>query len=147
MEAEISTSGPGAPEVPGFCPTDPIRVVVVDRDEDMGLFLRTLLEQDRRFSIAGVATTGAEALALVAREQPHAVVVELQPTAPDSLETVGLLRRAAPGTKIVVCSAFPDPYTLVDLLNRGADEYIDTGLAWSELIPTIAGLCHPGDSS
>ena len=39
-------------------------------------------------------------------------------------------------------SAFPDPYTLVDVLSRGADSYLDKGAALAELAPTLVSLCH-----
>jgi hypothetical protein len=40
-----------------------------------------------------------------------------------------------------VFSAFPDPITLVSVLQAGADSYLDKATAWMDLLPTVAEVC------
>ena len=67
---------------------------------------------------------------------------DLQLPGMGGLTALPLIRRRAPATRIVVFSAFPDPYTLVDVLQLGADGYLNKGTTWQELVPTLAALCQ-----
>ncbi len=116
------------------------RVVIVDDDADVRSLLEVLFDVDRRFQVVGTAVDGAQGVALAEREQPDVVVLDLRLPVMDGLTAIPLLRRCAPEARIVVFSAFPDPFTLLDVLRRGADSYIDKAMAWSDLLPTIAGL-------
>ena len=139
--APVSSGGPTQPPS-----RHAVRALLVAPDDDMRSFLQALLEQDARFLLVATAVSGGEAAATAEREQPDAVVVDVQSTGGEGLEAVAALRRAVPGGRIVVCSAFPDAYTLVDLLLHGADGYINSALAWSELLPTLRGLCGLSDA-
>ena len=121
---------------------EPVRVVVVDDDHDVQDLLEFMFEVDGRFQVVGRAGDGAEALSLVEQLRPDAVVLDLQLPGMGGLTALPLIRRRAPATRIVVFSAFPDPYTLVDVLQLGADGYLDKGTTWQELVPTLAALCR-----
>lgn len=127
---------------------DPVglfRVVIVDDDADVRSLLEVVFEVDGRFEVVGTAIDGAQGVALVERAQPDVVVLDLRLPVMDGLTAIPLLRRCAPHARIVVFSAFPDPFTLLDVLRRGADSYIDKAMAWSDLVPTITGLMGTPD--
>jgi DNA-binding NarL/FixJ family response regulator len=117
------------------------RVVLIDDDEDVAALIEAMLDDDPRFRVVGVAGDGHEGVALANRLQPDAVVLDLELPGMDGLAALPRLRQCAPAAKIVVFSAFPDPYTLLDVLELGADAYVDKATAWAELVPALEQAC------
>lgn len=118
-----------------------IRVLLVDDDPDVSGLFQVMLDQDERFSVVGQAQDGEEALRLADLSQPDVVVLDLYMPGMDGLRALPRLRARLPEARIVVVSAFPDPYTLLEAVERGADGYIDKSRAWCELIPALGSLC------
>lgn len=116
------------------------RVAVVDDDEDMRDLLEAMLDADPRFELVGVAGDGRTALSLVEWLNPSVVVLDLQVPGLDGLAALPQIRVRAPGCRIVVLSAFPDPCTLADVVVRGADLYLDKAQVHTELLPALAAL-------
>lgn len=117
-------------------------VVIVDADPDMRSLLEAMLDVDERFVLAAATSTDRDGVAAVECLLPDAVLVDLDTPRPDGLGVVQRLRRAAPAARIVAFSSFPDPVTLLEVLRRGADGYVDKATAWAELLPTVAALCE-----
>ena len=116
-------------------------VLFVDDDPDMRSMLEIMMAEDGRFAVVGHASDGAQALRLASTERPDVVVLDLQMPGMDGLTALPLLRKQLPTARIVVVSAFPDPLTLADAMQRGVDGYIDKSRTWCELLPTLEGLC------
>jgi len=119
----------------------PRRVLLVDDDVEVRGLLEVVLGGDDRFDVVGQAADGAEALELAESRRPDVVVIDLLMPRMDGFAVLPRLRRALPESRIVVVSAFPDPYTLLDAVRLGADGYIDKSRVWCELVPTLVGLC------
>lgn len=117
-----------------------LRVLLVDDDPDMRGLIEIMLAEDGRFAVVGHASDGAEAMRLASTERPDIVVLDLQMPGMDGLTALPLLRAQLPAARIVVVSAFPDPLTLADAMQRGVDSYIDKSRTWCELLPTLEGL-------
>lgn len=117
-------------------------VVLVDDDEDTRELLRAVFEADERFVVAGEAADGASAVRLVAAARPDVLVVDLQLPVIAGLRVIDGAQRDSPATRIVVFTAFPDPFTLLDVLGRGGHALLNKATAWSELVPTIIRLCE-----
>lgn len=119
-----------------------IRVVVIDDDADVRQLLEVLFDLDDRFQLVGSSVDAESGLDMVRHLVPDAVVVDLELPGCDGLSVVAAVRALELDIRIIVLSAFPDPFTLIDLLRRGADEYLNKSSAWSELLPTLVGLFH-----
>ncbi len=117
-----------------------LRVVLVDADEEVRDLLEVLFQTHDGFQVVGHAFDGPTGVAVVAEAVPDVVVLELDLPSLDGLAAIPLMREAAPDCRIVVFSVLPDPYTLLEVLARGADAYVDKGHAWAELLPTISAL-------
>ncbi|MGH9071445.1 MAG: response regulator transcription factor [Acidimicrobiales bacterium] len=118
----------------------PIRVLVVDDDERVRRMITIMLSLEENYEVVGEATDGNEAVALASRFQPDVVLLDLEMPGMDGILAIPEIRREAPGTKIAVLSAFPDPYTLTDALVRGADTYLDKATNLAELPVLIRSL-------
>jgi DNA-binding NarL/FixJ family response regulator len=119
-----------------------ISVLLVDDDTDVRNLMEVMIGDDDHFTVVGHARDGQEALRLADLARPEVVVLDLHMPGMDGYAALPRLRAALPDARIVVVSAFPDPYTLVDAVQRGADGYLDKSRAWSELLPTLRSLCE-----
>jgi CheY-like chemotaxis protein len=118
----------------------PIRVVVADDVPEIRALVRLHLRRDARFQVVGEARDGGEAVRVADQKRPDVIVLDLQMPVMDGLEAIPLIRGASPKTRILVLSAFPDPYTLLDVLSHGADDYLNKGTALAELGPALLNL-------
>lgn len=113
---------------------------MIDDDLDVRDLLEVLFDLDERFELVGSAADGPSGIDLVRDLVPDAVVVDLELPGIDGLSVIEAVRSLALDIRVIVFSAFPDPFTLFDVLQRGADGYLNKATAWSELLPTLAGL-------
>ena len=73
---------------------------------------------------AGDAEIGIEEIAEL---QPNIVLLDLSMPGMDGLEALPLIRRAAPGTAVIVFSGFTEARMASLVLEHGADRYIEKG--------------------
>jgi DNA-binding NarL/FixJ family response regulator len=136
----------GAVDSLGTAPA-PIGVLLIADDGDLVAALSILFDLDERFTVSATVDDIGDA----ATGWPDVVVVDLD-IADGGPDLVRDLRLRAPEVKLVAISSFPDPVTLLGVLVRGADAYLDRATAWTDLIPTVCELCglpgsrHPADA-
>jgi DNA-binding NarL/FixJ family response regulator len=83
-----------------------IRVLVADDSEDMRELLRASLHAYGDFEVVGEAATGAEAVELTRTMEPEVVILDLSMPVMGGLAALPAIREAAPGTRVVVLSAY-----------------------------------------
>ena len=83
----------------------PFTVVVVDDSAVQRRFLRAAVEAERDFTVVGEARNGKEAVALVERLRPAAVLMDLDLPVMSGIEAIERIMSASP-TPILVYSAF-----------------------------------------
>jgi DNA-binding NarL/FixJ family response regulator len=121
----------------------PIRVVLVDDVAEFRSLLRHRLGAHEGIVVVGEAGDGYAAIRVAVRTKPDVIVLDLEMPNCDGMTAIPLLRKAAPDARLIVLSAFPEPYTLGDLLQQGVDGYLDKLSSWSELGPALVALCAP----
>jgi DNA-binding NarL/FixJ family response regulator len=119
-----------------------LRLLLIEDDADVRSLLEVMIDHDDRFELAGTAADGALGVAEAERLSPDAIVLDLELRELHGLEAIPVLRERAPRARIVVFSAFPDPFTLFDVVRLGADAYVDKATTWAELLPTVAAVCE-----
>ena len=82
----------------------PATIVVVDDSPVQRRFVRAAVEADPDFTVVGEARNGKEAVALVARLRPSAVLMDLDLPVMSGIEAIERIMAASP-TPILVCSA------------------------------------------
>ena len=83
----------------------PVAIVVVDDSAVQRRFLRAAVEAENDFTVVGEARNGKEAVALVARLRPAAVLMDLDLPVMSGIEAIERIMSASP-TPILVYSAF-----------------------------------------
>lgn len=102
-----------------------IRVAVVDDHPHVAIALQTLLDETPDIRLVAQARLGSEVPALVRRERPHVLLLDLliEP-AFDALSCVRELLATFPELKICLLSAHLEPSYVRDLLEAGVCGYI-----------------------
>jgi DNA-binding NarL/FixJ family response regulator len=118
----------------------PIRIVLADDNGEIRYLLRTWLEIEGRFEVMGEVESGDELVDLVLREHPDEVVVDLAMPVMDGLAAITEIRKHAPGTKIMVLSAFASPSVRRKAFALGADAVLTKGVPLEEVESALLGL-------
>lgn len=115
-----------------------LTVVLADDQTEVRVLLRRYLERDGRFSIAGEARDGLEALRLVSEMKPDALLLDLAMPNMDGLEVIRKLAEISPATTIVVLSSMSPFHGLADkALSLGASAVFDKYAAPKRIIKTL----------
>lgn len=124
----------------GVANRDPIRIAVVDDDDDVLTMLRLRLQNDVRFTHAGEARDGKEALELVVAQKPDAILLDLSMPEVGGLDVINEIRSLTPDTKIVIYSAQYGQYDADQLLANQAHMYVDKTKPLEEMLVELESL-------
>ncbi|MBM7770720.1 response regulator of citrate/malate metabolism [Actinokineospora baliensis] len=110
-----------------------ISVLVVDDDFMVAKVHSGYIERTPGFTVAGVAHTGAQALALAARLQPDLVLLDIYLPDTGGLEVLRELRNGPTDPDVIVISAATDIDTLRTAQRGGALHYLIKPFAYAAL--------------
>jgi DNA-binding NarL/FixJ family response regulator len=116
-------------------------VLVVDDDPAMRLMVRAMLERDRRLHVVAEAFNGVDAVGLVERTSPDAVILGLQMPFMDGVTAAGLIKRVSPATAVIMFSAVTAPSLIEKAYDAGADLYLSKTARPAELADAVDRLC------
>ncbi|HEX4902617.1 MAG TPA: PAS domain-containing protein [Acidimicrobiales bacterium] len=121
-----------------------VRIVLVDDCDDLRMLLRVHLQLTGRIEVVGEGRSGPEAVDVVARTQPAAVLLDLAMPGGNGLDAIPEIRQVSPGTRILMLSGFSREHLGRRALEAGADAYVEKGRleavtdALAELFPSLA---------
>ncbi len=104
-----------------------VNIYLCDDVPELRQLLRIILEEDPGLRIVGESGDAQTGIEEIAELQPNVVLLDLSMPGMDGLEALPLIRRAAPGTAVVVFSGFTEARMASLVLERGADLYIEKG--------------------
>jgi DNA-binding NarL/FixJ family response regulator len=102
-----------------------IRVAVCDDAAAVKLFFRHVLEEEGDMEVVSSTSTGREVADDVARQRPHALLLDLLlPDVADAAVLVRRLREQSPGTAIMLISNMPAHRLESEADRLGADAWL-----------------------
>jgi two-component system, NtrC family, response regulator AtoC len=116
---------------------DAMRVLIVDDDADIRGLLAAVLESDTGASVIE-AGSGAEGMALLAREEFDVAVVDVQLPDHSGLEILRWARAAEIDTELIVLTGHADVETAVQAMRLGAYDFIGKPCKNAELREVVA---------
>jgi DNA-binding NarL/FixJ family response regulator len=115
----------------------PLRIAVADDQTAVREGLATLLDLLPGLTVVGTAADGDEAVALVARERPDVVLMDLRMPGCDGVEATQRIRSQHPETQVVVLTTYADDESILKALHAGARGYLTKDAGRSEIARAI----------
>jgi two-component system, NarL family, response regulator DevR len=129
-------------------PSSRVRLVVVDNHEIVRQGLVAILEREPDVEVVGEAASASAARAVVARQEPDLVLLDLKLSLDadaDGLELCRELTARHPGLGVLVLTTFLDERLVMEAIRRGAKGYVLKDVDAVELVRGIRAV-HRGES-
>ena len=120
----------------------PLKILVADDHEVMRNGVRALIEHEPGWQVCGTATNGREAVETAKKLKPEVVVLDMTMPELDGLEALRQIKRALPGTEVVIFSAYHSEEVIEQLFDAGAKSYIQKSDAGRHLVAAIKSLAE-----
>lgn len=120
------------------------RILIVDDQRLMREGLRTLLELEPDFDVAGEAGEGAAALEAYEALAPDIVLMDIRMPGMDGVEATRRLRARHPGARVIILTTFDDEAYVFEGLRAGAQGYLLKDLSGDELATAIRTVMAGG---
>ena len=98
----------------------PLRIVVVDDHPVVRDGLRGMLEGQVDLTVVGEAGDGLEAVAVVARERPDVVLMDLRMPRLDGVAAIAKIHAAQPEARVLVLTTYDEDHDIVRAIEAGA---------------------------
>jgi DNA-binding NarL/FixJ family response regulator len=124
---------------------DEITCLIVDDHEVVREGLRLSLSRAAHIRVIGEASDGAQAVGLVERRKPDVVLMDVRMPGMDGLAATKEILQKAPGTAILIFTAFSERALLERALDSGAKGYILKEAPHDDLLRAIERIAGGGE--
>jgi DNA-binding NarL/FixJ family response regulator len=122
----------------------PIRIAIVEDDEQVRENLAALLGSTNGFECVGTYLSGEDALARLPRRLPDVVLMDINLPGMSGVECVRQLKAIAPDLNVVMLTVYDDSERIFQALQMGAAGYLLKRSASSELVAAIEEVHRGG---
>jgi DNA-binding NarL/FixJ family response regulator len=112
-------------------------ILLVDDHEVVRNGIRAYLENNSEFRVVGEASSGEEAVGLVADLIPDLVLMDLILPGIDGVETTRRLKQLSPRTQVVVLTSFHEDAQIFPALKAGAIAYVLKDMKMATLVDVL----------
>lgn len=116
-----------------------VPIVLVDDHAIWRGGVRSLLE-DTEFKVVGEASSGSEALEVVARTHPRLVLLDIRMAGGDGLDTLQALKAQNSATVIVMLTTYDNPTYIARAVAGGAAGYLLKGMDQDVLLDALRAV-------
>lgn len=120
--------------------TEPVRVLIVEDHAVVREGTRELLGRDPTVEVIGEAATAAEAITQSNDLQPDVVLLDVALPDRNGIEALSEILRVAPGSRVLVLSAYNDGDYVVAAIEAGASGYLLKTVRSREVIEAIRAV-------
>ncbi|MFA6053962.1 MAG: response regulator transcription factor [Thermodesulfovibrionales bacterium] len=117
--------------------TTSITIVIADDHDVVRLGIRTLLEKEPGFYIAGEAKNGMETVDLVKRLKPGLVLLDLMMPDINGIQVTRKIKKYSSKTCVIILSMHSNEAYVLEALKNGASGYVLKESTGSELVRAI----------
>ena len=121
-----------------------IRVAIVDDHPIVTDGLVANLQAVPEIDVVATGATAGEAVSIVAAHAPDVLILDLELGGRNGLDAIPECKRASPGTRIVVFSAYAGEERVATAFERGADSYVLKGTSSDELVAIVRAVAQGG---
>jgi len=125
-----------------------IRVFVVDDHEVVRMGLKTMLESSPEIHVVGTASSGQEALEMLAGTEADVVLTDLRMPEMSGEQMIATLRREHPGLRCAVLTNYRSDEEVFGAIKAGASAYLLKSASLEQILHAIrvvhrGGQCIP----
>jgi DNA-binding NarL/FixJ family response regulator len=121
-----------------------IRVVIADDETLVRQGLRRLLELSPKVEVVADASDGEQAVAVIARERPDVVLLDVRMPKKNGVEVLRALAEQNTLPPALLLTTFDDPAVLIDGIRAGARGYMLKDVSLDQLLLAIETLAAGG---
>lgn len=118
----------------------PIKILLVDDDQDFRSALWRLFKKEKDFSVEGEVGTGGEAVEVTRALQPDIILMDLVMPGVNGLEATRRIKAERPEIKIVIFTQHQDDAYRQEAARSGADAFLTKTTRLADLFTTIRQL-------
>ena len=115
----------------------PIKVSIVDDEENDRLLLVRIVQKSAEFACASLHASSAEALDLIPKVNPHLVLLDIRMPGMDGHECTRRLKVIMVRLKIIIVTGLLDIDTMTKSLQAGADGYLTKPIAEAQCLAML----------
>lgn len=101
-----------------------IKVLLVDDHEMVRMGLAAYLSTEPNIEVVGEASNGEEGVRLAEQFKPDVILMDLVMAGMDGIEATRRIRKAQPGSKVIVLTSFIDDEKVYPVIEAGAFSYL-----------------------
>jgi DNA-binding NarL/FixJ family response regulator len=120
-----------------------IRILIVDDHPVVCSGLTSMLSAEIGIEVVGSAASGEEALAIVQRDKPDIMLLDLRMPGMDGIGVLNALGRMEHTTRVVVLTSFDKEEDIYRAIRAGAQGYLLKDTTESEMVAAIS-VVHSG---
>ncbi|MEO7166705.1 MAG: response regulator transcription factor [Spartobacteria bacterium] len=117
-----------------------LRILIADDHEIVRAGTRALLEQESDWEVCGTASDGTASVTLTEELKPDVVVLDLNMPQLSGLEAMRQIKRASPGTEVVIFTASFSEQVIRQLFEAGAKSYVRKSEPSGHLMAAVRSL-------
>ena len=115
----------------------PIRVAIVDDEEESRLLLQDILARSGEYECAGSYSSGEEAIREIPAAKPTIVLMDIRMPGISGIGCMRLLKALLPGLIVVLVSGMVDAETVSMALEAGGDSYLTKPFTVAQCLATL----------
>jgi DNA-binding NarL/FixJ family response regulator len=115
-----------------------IRILIVDDHPVVCSGLTSMLSAQTGIEVVGSAASGDEALAIVQRDNPDIMLLDLRMPGMDGISVLNALERMEHSTRVVVLTSFEKEEDIYRAIRAGAQGYLLKDTTESEMVAAIS---------
>ncbi len=116
------------------------RIVLVDDHEVVRLGLKALLEHHPQFEVIGEAGTARDAIDMVARLLPDAVLMDIRLPGASGIEACEEITRRFPDTRVIMLTSYAEDEMLFSAIRAGASGYVLKQIGGEDLVRALEAV-------
>ena len=118
------------------------KILLVDDHEVVRIGLKSLLEHSDKFAVIGEASTAKEAIELVEKHHPDAVLMDIRLPGPSGIEACEEITKRWPDVRVVMLTSYAEDDMLFSAIRAGASGYVLKQIGAEGLIAAIEAACR-----
>jgi DNA-binding NarL/FixJ family response regulator len=119
-----------------------IKVVLVDDHPVLRDALAMMLGREADFEVIGTADDGPSAMALISRQPPDVLVLDIAIPGKNGVDVTRQVRKAFPAIQVLILSTYMDKRFVREALRAGAAGYVPKSAATAELPLAIRAVAE-----